>query len=104
MTAAEVRQWLSTRQPAPPPALAERLESLLTASTALTAFTALSDALAAVALQTLQSLDARDPRAPDTAMDLLAADAFVTYAFEAAAEADEDVASVADAVLARLDA
>lgn len=105
MTAAEVQAWLSTRQPAPPSALAERLDALLTCfSDRLTALSGLSDSLAAVALWTLDSLEGRDPRAESVALDLLAADAFVTYAFEAAAEAGEDVGQVAETVLARLGA
>ena len=105
MTAAEVRQGLAAREPAPPAALAARLDSLLTVfADRLTAFRDLPSCLAAVALAALGSLDGRDPRSPDVAMDLLAADAFVTYAFEAAAEAGEDVGRVAEAVLARLEA
>ncbi len=104
MTAAELRHWLATRQPAPPTALAARLDALVTDfSDRLTAPTALSDSLAALALAALGSLEGRDPRSPDVAMDLLAADALVTYVFEAAAEADQDVGRAAETVLARLE-
>jgi hypothetical protein len=46
----------------------------------------MSDLMAALGLAMLALLDGRHEKGRDLALDLLAADALVTYAFEAAAE------------------
>ena len=51
---------------------------------------------------TLRTVVRRQAVAYDGAMDLLAADAFVTYAFEAASEAGEDVTELARRLLAEV--
>jgi len=83
MTGGEVLAWLESRRPAPPAALLAPLEAAVTDRAA-----ALPDHLAAVG----HELPARAPPSPrggrELALALLAADAFVTYAFEAQAEAD----------------
>ena len=88
MTAAEVQAWLRTRKPAPPAVLAERLSQLLASypPSRLAALLSLPEALGALGVCTLDSLEGRPPTSREVALDLLAADAFVTYAFEAAAQ------------------
>ncbi len=66
MTRGEVLAWLESRRPAPPEALH----------------------LSAVGRELLARVAASPRGGRELALDLLAADAFVTYAFEAQAEAD----------------
>ncbi len=97
-----VLDWLVQRQPAPPPALLERMAEALGAVDATTAESAAGSAsasgaegaglppipaaLGAAALDRLRAvLESPGDRA--AAIDLLAADALLTYALEAAAEA-----------------
>ena len=70
--------WLDTRRPAPPAALRERLHGAVRdTDEALAAhLTRLGDEL-------LRSVMARPAGGRELALDLLAADAFATYAFEA---------------------
>jgi hypothetical protein len=85
MTRADVLAWLDTRRPAPPEALRERLEravqELLPAPGSL-----LPVYLARLGRELLDSVVARPNGGRELALDLLAADAFATYAFEAQAE------------------
>jgi hypothetical protein len=87
MTRAEVLAWLGTRKPAPPQALRERLEravhELLAAPGSL-----LPVHLARLGRELLDGVAARPGGGRELALDLLAADAFATYAFEAQAETD----------------
>ena len=96
-----VGEWLASREPSPPPALRERVLAALgdgawadrreTAPRCLAA----GEALLATLL--------RDDRSTRTcALDLLAADALVTYAFEAAAESPADLAARASAAMGRI--
>lgn len=82
MSVEELTTWLSGRRPAPPPALAGRLaEAVATEAGAPPA------TLARLGARLLDRVaDAATDRRQ--ALDLLAADALVTYAFEAQAEAD----------------
>jgi hypothetical protein len=84
-----IEAWLAARRPVPPPALAARVGELIgrsrgdgsdPASTCLVA--------AATALDRL--VRERDA-GRSSALDLLAIDALVTYAFEAAADAPESI-------------
>jgi hypothetical protein len=85
MTRADVLAWLDTRKPAPPQALRERLEravhELLPASGTL-----LPVYLARLGQELLDRVTSRPSGGRELALDLLAADAFATYAFEAQAE------------------
>ncbi len=83
MTRSEVLAWLATRRPAPPPALAARLGAVVT-----DAVLPLPDHLAQLGREVLAGVTARPDAGRELALDLLAADALVTYAFEAQAEAD----------------
>jgi hypothetical protein len=82
MTRREVLAWLDARRPAPPAALRARLEAAVTDSDE-----PLPDHLAAMSGALLASVAATPGAGRELALDLLAADAFVTYAFEAQAEA-----------------
>jgi hypothetical protein len=86
MTRAEVVAWLAARRPAPPPVLSAHLAAAAgrVADTDL----ALPDHLALLGERVLAGVVERSQGGRELALDLLAADAFVTYAFEAQAETD----------------
>ena len=88
----QVEAWLRERRPERPEALAQQMTRLVTdyPETQLARLTSMSSALGALGLHTLQGVTASRPDDARLALELLAADAFVTYAFEAAA--DENVA------------
>jgi hypothetical protein len=96
-----VADWLESREPAPPAALRERLSAALgghlhqdareTADVCLTAGERLLEVV-------LGSEDANR----DCALDLLAADALVTYAFEAASSEPDDLPDWASRAMARI--
>jgi len=81
VTRAEVLAWLDTRRPVPPQALRERLRSAVR-----DAPDALGAHLARLGRELLDGVAARPAGGRELALDLLAADAFATYAFEAQAE------------------
>ena len=96
--------WLASRRPAPPAKLAQRLESALSEFLSSPDVTP-SDALAVAAagiLRRLMSEVSRPSSRREEAIDLLAADALVTYAIEAATDECESFAQRTDAVIARL--
>ena len=96
MTRREVLAWLDARRPAPPPALRVHLDAAVTDSDDW-----LPAHLAELGHAMLTRVTARPEGGRELALDLLAADAFVTYAFEAQAEADvRGVAALADRVAA----
>ena len=78
---ADVLTWLDARESPPPPELRERMAEALAPVKAET----VPGALAEAALACLQETVAR-PQERASALDLLAADALLTYALEAAAE------------------
>lgn len=79
----EIVTWLESRRPAPPPALAAHLRRSM-----INADQPLADHLALLGARALQGVVSRPEGGRELALELLAADAFVTYAFEAQAEAD----------------
>jgi hypothetical protein len=83
MTRRELLAWLEARRPAPPEALLTHLAAALA-----DADLRLPDHLAHLGQQALARVARRPQGGRELALDLLAADAFVTYAFEAQAEAD----------------
>ena len=95
MTAVE---WLLAREPAPPASLAARLRSILGDGAA-------AEPSAEVYLRAGERLLAellRDGCADrESALDLLAADALVTYAFEVASERPDHVEVCATAAMSR---
>ncbi len=103
MTRASLLAWLESRQPTPPVALRDQLKVLVTGAPD-SVFS--GDSIAAVCgdlgLRTLEAVVKRQSVAYDAALDLLAADAFVTYAFEAAAVEAREVMAVAKRLLAEV--
>src|SRR5438309_10875289 len=96
MTRREVLAWLDTRRPAPPPGLRAHLDAAVTDSDEW-----LPTHLAELGQAVLARVTGRPEGGRELALDLLAADAFVTYAFEAQAEADvRGLAALADRVAA----
>lgn len=80
-----IGEWLDTRTPAPPEALRVALRGALGPALARDAG-AVADASIAAAVGLLEHTLAAGCRDRAQAMSLLAADALVTYAFEAAAD------------------
>jgi len=84
MTRDAVLAWLDARRPPPPPAtLRAHLDAAVTDSEL-----PLPDHLALLGQRLLARVTGQSPGGRALALDLLAADAFITYAFEAQAEAD----------------
>jgi len=93
VTERDVLAWLDTRRPAPPPTLRAHLDAALTSAPGAPDAPGarglpLPDHLALLGRTVLARVTARPGGGRELARDLLAADAFVTYAFEAQAEAD----------------
>lgn len=101
MTRDQVEAWLLARRPERPPSLAAQMSRCLQVcrSSDLEAAGTMAAALGVLGLAALASVAERKPQAPELAMDLLAADAFVTYAFEAAAVENVGVAALAARLL-----
>ena len=89
-----IERWLEARTPRPPDALLARVAAALRAGNASTP---VADRALIACEAMLQRLLSEDCTTRDTAPDLLAADALVTYAFEA----DAEVGSDPDAIDAR---
>jgi hypothetical protein len=83
MTRRELLAWLDGRRPAPPAALRAHLEAAITDAPERT-----PEHLARLGRELLRRVTRHPTGGRELALDLLAADAFVTYAFEAQAEAD----------------
>jgi uncharacterized membrane protein len=96
-----VGEWLATRTPAPPPQLADRVRATLGVAlhddARLTA-----DRCLAAAERLVQELLRAGRTSRESAADLLAADALLTYAFEAAAADPATVAERARDAMVRL--
>ena len=88
MTRAEVLGWLDSRRPTPPRALRERLDRAVNDSLP-TPGSQLPDYLAQLGSELLDGVVSQPAGGRELALDLLAADAFATYAFEAQAEGGE---------------
>jgi len=102
---ASVRSWLQSRQPAPPAELAAKLAQCVDAAPeAVLAGGSVAEVMGALGTWLLSAAVDGQRLAHDSAMDLLAADAFVTYAFEAASEEAADVAVLATRLLQRVGA
>lgn len=96
-----VGEWLRTRRPQPPDALAARLELVLGAgmqrsvSEAPDLFLACGERLVGELLRSRST-------SRDSALDLLTADALVTYAFEAASHAPAAIGARAHDAMVRM--
>ena len=85
MSGSELRAWLAGRRPTPPAVLRAHLDAGLDDAPGSLS---LADQLAWLGQRFLARVSAQAAGGRELALDLLAADAFVTYAFEAQAEAD----------------
>ena len=96
-----ITEWLRSRTPAAPEALVARVEEALrTRGAGAAGVEAAPERLLDAALSLLQPLLARESAGRESALDLLAADALVTYAFEAASIEPEQLdARTRDAML-----
>jgi hypothetical protein len=95
-----VRDWLAHREPSPPRVLRERVEALALAvpeQPGDPASTLIDAAQAALARLTHGGAADRA-----TALDLLAVDALVTYAFECAATSPESIPALSARAMSRL--
>jgi hypothetical protein len=96
-----IGEWLATRSPAPPPQLMHRIHDALGAAAdddARFAADRCVDAAERVVAQLLRN--GRTGR--ESAADLLAADALVTYGFEAAAADTDSLVDRAQSAMVRL--
>jgi hypothetical protein len=103
VTRAAVLAWLRGRAPAPPPALASQLVACVErAPDDVLAGDSVAEVTGRLGIATLRTAVRRQEVAHDGAMDLLAADALVTYAFEAASEGGEEVTALVRRLLAEV--
>ena len=86
MTRAQLAHWLDERRPTPPPTLRAHLDAAVASLEPADA--ALPDQLASLGRRLLERVASAPGQPRAHALDLLAADALVTYAFEAQSEAD----------------
>lgn len=96
-----LREWLALRVPTPPPALREGLHDAL-GEDLDAPVTDLPGRLLRAGETSLAALLALDTVPREAALQLLVADALVTYAFEAAAESSVELDTFADAAMLRL--
>jgi hypothetical protein len=94
-------KWLDARQPPPPAALRARIDSALGPELHADV-QEVGDSLLGAGEQLVRSLLEAAATSRDAALDLLAADALVTYAFEAASERPAELSSRAAAAMARI--
>jgi hypothetical protein len=89
--------WLSAHEAGVPPALVQRLRDSLAARAGRDE--EIPDAMVSAATTLLTGVLAARPMSRTHALDLLAADAFATYAFEAAADEPQLLAARARAAM-----
>lgn len=95
-------EWLAARTPRPPAALAERMRAVLAAPAGAAPTEHAPEAYVAAAEALLSSLLRDGCGARASALDLLVADALVTYAFEAAGDEPARLAERAAAAMSRI--
>lgn len=93
-----VRDWLAQREPSPPRILGERVEALALAVPEQD----LAGSLVAAAEAALGRLSQGGAGDRATALDLLAVDALVTYAFESAAQDPDRIPELSARAMSRL--
>lgn len=94
-------EWLRTRTPGAPPALRASISGLLAANPGWESLPR-AEAFVEAAETLLQRVLERNAMDRACSLDLLAADACVTYAFEAAADEPGTVAGRAERAIARI--
>ena len=98
-----LRDWLASRTPSPPPRLAARLVAAVPASESPHSNDIPGSLIAAAAAILEETVDQPgNERNGTAALDLLAADALITYAVEAAAEDCERFAAHTDEMILQL--
>jgi hypothetical protein len=96
-------EWLARCEPPPPPSLAARVAALLGDAPLAGSDDAVARCVAG-AERVVAGLLAEGCTDRTSALDLLAADALATYAFELAGDRPESLAAVADAAMLRFGA
>ncbi|MEP6733433.1 MAG: hypothetical protein ABJE10_22505 [bacterium] len=96
-----VGEWLRTRAQQPPAALAARLDAVLGNSLSLSSERT-PDVCLAAGEHLVAELLRNNSTSRDSALDLLTADALVTYAFEAASESPSAIEARASAAMTRI--
>lgn len=88
MTREKIEAWLAARTPSRPAALAQRMTQFVhdCPPSSLEGSASMAACMGSLGLHALSRVNEERSATPEQAMELLAADAFVTYAFEAAAE------------------
>ena len=97
-----LERWLAGRTPPPPAALADRLRELLAECDGDARDLPVADALVRAAEGVLTRLLREGCGTRTSALDLLAADALATYAFEAAAEEPESMQARTERAMVRV--
>lgn len=97
MSRARIETWLAAREPARPDALARQMSALIAAcpDADLDQVSGMAVAMGALGIFSVRRVNAGRDASAGLALELLAADAFVTYAFEAAAEEGVDMLPLA---------
>jgi hypothetical protein len=93
--------WLRQRTPTPPPELSARIQQTLGERCGADA-SATPDVCIAAAEGLLRELLTRPTVGRESALDLLTVDALVTYAFEAASDDPDSLATLATEAMTRL--
>ena len=93
--------WLDARRPIPPEALRARIDAALGADLHAE-ITDAAETLLTAGERLVRSLLVEDATSRESAIDLLAADALVTYAFEAASEQPANLSRRAATAMARI--
>jgi hypothetical protein len=93
--------WLDARRPAPPARLRARIDAALGRALESDATNAAATCLSA-GERLAHGLLRENATSRDSALDLLAADALVTYAFEAASERPGELATQCRAAMVRI--
>jgi uncharacterized membrane protein len=96
-----IAEWLDERRPVPPPALRARIDAALADSLGADERGAYEACLRA-GEQVVESLLRDNATSRESAIDLLAADALVTYAFEAASDRPAELSSLAADAMSRI--
>ena len=96
-----LQEWLDERQPEAPPALRRRIAEVVAAHPEWEAMPR-SHALLLASESLMKDVLQAAPKDRAAALGLLAADACVTYAFEAAVDEPSDLTALADRAMQRI--
>ncbi|GLC27508.1 hypothetical protein [Roseisolibacter agri] len=93
--------WVSERAPTPPPLLTSRIAALYDGAPPDDRAAVSAEQCVDAAARAVGALLTDGATSRATALDLLAADALATYAFELASERPQELAALADAAMRR---